>query len=129
MGATGVSYAFGPYVLNVDDRQLLRDGEEIPLTHKAFETLCALVARHGHMVSKRDLLHAVWPDSIVEENNLSQNISVLRKLLNVQGGEPYIVTVPKHGYRFNGRVTKPEVSSPPVGAAAPAEPLRTPQTH
>ena len=128
MGVTGVSYAFGPYVLNVDDRQLLRDGEEIPLTHKAFETLRTLVARHGHMVSKRELLHAVWPDSIVEENNLSQNISLLRKLLNIQGGEPYIVTVPKHGYRFNGRVTKPEVSSPPV-AAAPAEPLRTPQTH
>jgi len=95
------TYAFGTFVLDVSERQLLNRGEQIPLTPKAFETLSVLVSNHGHMVSKKDLLQMVWPDSIVEENNLSQNISLLRKLLGGQGDE-FIATVPKHGYRFTG---------------------------
>lgn len=114
--------AFGPFVLNVPERQLLRDGQEIPLTPKAFDTLRTLVANTGHVLSKNDLLKAVWPDSIVEENNLSQNISLLRKLLDDGTGTEYIATVPKHGYRFTAtcvefatRVMPPaqDISRPP----------------
>jgi DNA-binding winged helix-turn-helix (wHTH) protein len=118
------TYAFGTFVLDVSERQLLNRGEQIPLTPKAFETLSVLVSNHGHMVSKKDLLQMVWPDSIVEENNLSQNISLLRKLLGGQGDE-FIATVPKHGYRFTGRVSE--------GSAAISTPqadvFRPPETH
>ena len=119
------TYSFGPFILNVGDRQLLRNGEEISLTHKAFETLVALVSRQGHMVSKKELLRAVWPDSIVEENNLSQNISLLRKVLSGCGDSEYIVTIPKHGYRFNGRVSDEPIALPP----APQDVFKPPQTH
>ena len=118
------TYAFGTFVLNVSERQLLKSGEQIPLTPKAFETLSVLVSNHGHMVSKKDLLQMVWPDSIVEENNLSQNVSLLRKLLGGQGDE-FIATVPKHGYRFIARVS--EGSAPNV--TPQTEVFRPPETH
>ena len=118
------TYAFGPFMLNVTERQLMKSGDQIPLTPKAFETLSVLVSNHGHMVSKKDLLQMVWPDSIVEENNLSQNISLLRKLLGGQGDE-FIATVPKHGYRFIAPVA--EASAPIM--APQVEVFRPPETH
>jgi DNA-binding winged helix-turn-helix (wHTH) protein len=126
MSGDGKSYAFGPFVLNVTDRQLLLNGQEIPLTHKAFETLHVLVERRGHMVSKQELLKTVWPDCSVEENNLSQNISLLRKALNGAGASDYILTVPKHGYRFNVPVTS-EAAAEPLSPDLPD--FRPPQTH
>ena len=73
----------------------------MPLTPKVFDTLLALLENSSHVLTKKELMQQVWPDSFVEENNLAQNISILRKALG-QGkeGEHYIQTVPKRGYRF-----------------------------
>ena len=122
------TYTFGSFVLNVTERQLLKSGEQLPLTPKAFETLSVLVSNHGHMVSKKDLLQRVWPDSIVEENNLSQNISFLRKLLGGQGDE-FIATVPKHGYRFISRVSEgiAAIPAPQADISSSGDSLRAQQ--
>ncbi|MGH9945236.1 MAG: alpha/beta fold hydrolase, partial [Pyrinomonadaceae bacterium] len=105
------TYLFGPFLVDTGEGLLLRDGLPLPLTPKAFETLVALVRRSGHVVSKDELMREVWPDSFVEENNLSQNISQLRRILESAGGEGvvrYIETVPRRGYRFNAPVTAHE---------------------
>jgi DNA-binding winged helix-turn-helix (wHTH) protein/TolB-like protein len=90
-------YEFGPFQIDVIERRLLRDGEPQHLTPKVFDILLKLAENNGHVLSKDELLQAVWPDTVVEENNLTQNISVLRKVL---GDGPYIETVPRCGYRF-----------------------------
>jgi pimeloyl-ACP methyl ester carboxylesterase/DNA-binding winged helix-turn-helix (wHTH) protein len=90
-------YLFGNYVLDVDERRLLRDNEEIRLRGKLFDTLCVLVENSGKLVRKDAFMESVWPDSVVEENNLDYCISQLRKLLHPA---KYIETVPRHGYRF-----------------------------
>jgi DNA-binding winged helix-turn-helix (wHTH) protein/TolB-like protein/Tfp pilus assembly protein PilF len=95
-------YEFGPYQLNAGERLLRRDGEEIPVKPKVMDTLIVLVSNHGHVVSKEELLQSLWPDSFVEESNLTHNISLLRKVLEEQG--IYIQTVPKRGYRFVAEV-------------------------
>jgi DNA-binding winged helix-turn-helix (wHTH) protein len=74
-------YAFGPFVLEVRERRLLRDGQAVPLTVKAFDLLEALVRRPGRLVLKEELLSLVWPDAVVEENNLTVTMSALRKAL------------------------------------------------
>lgn len=97
----GHYYEFGPFRLVPDERLLLRDGEPVPLTPKAFETLVALVHRAGRLADKDELLREVWPDSFVEESNLAQNVFALRKVLGEgKKGQKYIETVPKRGYRF-----------------------------
>jgi TolB-like protein/DNA-binding winged helix-turn-helix (wHTH) protein len=94
-------YEFGPFQLNTAERQLLRDGQKISLTPKAFDTLVALIERRGRLVEKEELMSALWPDSFVEEGNLTNNVSVLRKALgDGENGSAYIETVPKVGYRF-----------------------------
>lgn len=99
-------YEFGPFRLEVKEHRLARHGRSIPLTGKAFATLYVLVERHGTLVSKRDLMSAVWPETTVEENNLDRNISILRKALGEKAsGGKYIETVPRAGYRFVGRLT------------------------
>jgi len=90
-------YLFDSYVLDVDERRLLRDNEEIRLRGKLFDTLCVLVENAGKLVRKDAFMESVWPDSVVEENNLDYCISQLRKLLHPS---KYIETVPRHGYRF-----------------------------
>lgn len=97
-------YEFGHFRIDPEERLLLRDGKPIPLTPKAFETLLALVENSGHVVRKDDLMKRVWPDAFVEEVNLAQNISAVRKALNGEG-EQYIETVPKLGYRFIVKVS------------------------
>ncbi|HKY30781.1 MAG TPA: alpha/beta fold hydrolase [Pyrinomonadaceae bacterium] len=101
------AYEFGNLRLNVREGLLLRHGEPIPLTPKAFETLVALVENSGHVLGKDELMKRVWPDSFVEDNNLSQNISQLRKALNASGesASQYIETIPRRGYRFKLPVT------------------------
>src|SRR5207244_3970045 len=88
-----------------DERLLLRAGAAVPLTPKAFDLLLALIAQPGHLLGKEALLKAVWPDSFVEENNLADNISKLRKALSEgENGQKFIETIPKCGYRFVAEV-------------------------
>src|ERR1044072_2074652 len=94
-------YEFGPFRLDPVKRRLLRDGEPVPLTPKAFETLLALVRQSGRTIEKDDLMKEIWPDAVVEENNLNQNISTLRRSLGDSRHESqYIATIPGLGYRF-----------------------------
>jgi TolB-like protein len=98
---TNAVYEFGPFRLEVREHRLVREGRPVPLTGKAFETLRVLVERHGTLVSKSDLMNAVWPETTVEDNNLDRNISTVRKALGEKAsGRQYIETVPRAGYRF-----------------------------
>jgi DNA-binding winged helix-turn-helix (wHTH) protein/TolB-like protein len=94
-------YAFGPFLLDTRERRLLREGEVVPLTLKAFDLLQVLVENQGHLLRKEELMRRVWPDAIVEENNLTVTISALRKALGEGPTDrQYIETVPRRGYRF-----------------------------
>src|SRR5262245_36685217 len=108
-------FEFGEFRLNPAERLLLRNDEPVALEPKVFETLLVLVRQHGRLVGKDELMQAVWPDTFVEEINLARNISTLRKALGQAGddsGQPFIETVPKHGYRFVAevRATSAEVT-------------------
>src|SRR5882724_670892 len=110
-------YQFGPFQLDTAEHRLLRDGVEVPLQRKAFEILCILVEQAGRLVTKEDLLRQVWPDTLVEENNLNKNISLLRKALGERAtGESYIETVPRVGYRFTTPVA--QIASTAASSAA-----------
>jgi TolB-like protein/DNA-binding winged helix-turn-helix (wHTH) protein len=107
-------YAFGPYRLDRETRLLTRDGSLVPLTPKVVDVLLLLVENRDRLVEKQELMRAVWPDSFVEESNLTQSISVLRKTLGSDaGGQPYIETIPKRGYRF----VTPVAEAPAQGLA------------
>ena len=95
-------YEFGDFRLDADKRLLLRrDGQIVPLKPKIFETLLYLVEHNRTVLEKDELMRAVWPDTVVEENNLSQNISQLRRALGETPDQHrYIVTVPGRGFRF-----------------------------
>lgn len=93
-------FVFGPYRLDPQQRLLFRGDEEIALTPRAFDTLLVLVEHHGRVLMKEDLMKAVWTDAVVEENNLTQSISRLRRVLNDTAAEAFIETVPRRGYRF-----------------------------
>jgi DNA-binding winged helix-turn-helix (wHTH) protein/tetratricopeptide (TPR) repeat protein len=98
-------YEFGPYRLEVAQRVLTRTGETIALTPKATEILILLVTNAGQLVEKDELLKEVWPDSFVEDSNLTQNIFQLRRTLGDERAEPkYIETVARRGYRFIANV-------------------------
>src|SRR5262245_36816428 len=99
-------YEFGDFRLDTGKRLLRRlDGTTVPLTPRVFETLLYMVEHHDTVLNKEQLMEAVWPDSIVEENNLSQNISTLRRIFGeTPGSHNYIVTVPGRGYRFVAQV-------------------------
>jgi Tol biopolymer transport system component/DNA-binding winged helix-turn-helix (wHTH) protein len=125
-------YEFGPFRLDAGEHLLLRDGAAVPLTPKALDLLLALVERHGHLQEKEELFKAVWPDTIVEESNLSSHIAVIRKALGEGGnGARYIETVPKRGYRFAAEVRdvtpvikqtrSPEHAESNVDATLPAD--------
>lgn len=72
-------YEFGPFRLDAAEHLLLRDGEVVPLTHIAFDLLLALVEQHGHLLEKDESLNKIWPDTFVEEANLSYNLTLSRK--------------------------------------------------
>ncbi|MCM3902784.1 MAG: winged helix-turn-helix domain-containing protein [Pyrinomonadaceae bacterium] len=94
-------YEFGRFRLDARERVLLRDRDLVPLTPKVFEILLALVEQSGHVVEKDDLMKRVWPDTFVEEGNLTQNVSLLRKALGeTPGGVQFIETISRRGYRF-----------------------------
>ena len=101
MNADAENYEFGEFRLEVGKRRLLRRGEPVSLTPKVFETLLQLVRHRGKVIAKDDLMRAVWPDTVVEENNLNQNISALRRVLGESRAEHrYIATIPGKGYHF-----------------------------
>jgi len=121
-------WAFGPFVLDVSERRLLRDGLPVSLTPKAFDLLCVLVMRHGHLVMKEQLLEQVWPDTAVEEASLNRCVSVLRKALgDGVAGQRYIETVPKRGYRFVATAMQLPPVAPAAEAETPAPPTPTAQ--
>ena len=94
-------YLFDGFRVDAVERILFKENREVALTPKVFDTLLVLVENSSHVLTKKELMQQVWPDSFVEENNLAQNISILRKALGEgKEGEHYIQTVPRRGYRF-----------------------------
>src|SRR5688500_3456478 len=121
-GASPV-YGFGPFVLDVTDRSLKRDGAAISLTPKQFDLLVALVESAGRLVEKDVLLQRVWPDVAVEEGNLTKGVFSLRQVLDRDAPARYIETIPKRGYRFVAPVTavSPGLTGPAVAEATAHE--------
>jgi Tol biopolymer transport system component/DNA-binding winged helix-turn-helix (wHTH) protein len=112
-------FSFDNYTLNSQERTLKRQDDTIALTPKVFETLLVLVENRDHIVSKEELLTSIWPEHFVEESNLTQNVSVLRKALGESAnGKKYIATFSGRGYRFVEPVLVAE--QPPVQACSPA---------
>ncbi len=115
-------YEFGPFLLDPAERVLTREGQPVPLTPKVFDLLLVLVENGGHLLGKKDLMEAVWPDSFVEEGNLTFSVSALRKALGEDRKEPqYIETVPRSGYRFVASVRVLGGESSAEGAVRPPE--------
>src|SRR5712691_11501676 len=96
-------FEFGPFRVDPVERVLLREGQSVALTSKLFDILLLLVENNGCVVEKERLMSEVWPGTFVEEGNLTQNISLLRKVLK-DDGHQYIQTVQRRGYRFFGHV-------------------------
>jgi DNA-binding winged helix-turn-helix (wHTH) protein len=107
-------YEFGPFRLEIAERRLTRDAALVPLTPKVFDTLVLLVERAGHLVTKGELMAALWGDMVVEEANLTKNIWLLRKALreDEDTDSPCIETVPKVGYRWVAPVRRVLVPAP-----------------
>src|SRR6185369_9148519 len=103
--SNSIYYRFGPYHLDEAERLLLRNGVKVPISPKVFDTLLILVQNAGKVMTKERLLQKVWPDTFVEEANLSVNVAALRKALGESDSE-YIETLPKRGYRFVATVIK-----------------------
>jgi serine/threonine-protein kinase len=117
-------FEFGPFRVDVRGRLVWRSGVLLDVPPKAVELLSALVGEAGEVVSKEDLLRLVWPDTFVEEANLSVNVSILRKALGEQpDGQPYIQTLARRGYRFVGHVTSAAAAAPRTLAVLPFRPL------
>jgi Tol biopolymer transport system component/DNA-binding winged helix-turn-helix (wHTH) protein len=110
-------HEFGPFLLDLERRVLTRGQQVVPLAPKTFDLLAFLVQRPGRAFSKQELMHALWPDTFVEEANLSFQIFVLRKALGEDGAR-WVETVPKHGYRFGAQV---RAAMPPD--QSPSEPV------
>lgn len=98
-------YEFGPFRLDTEEFRLHREGTPIQLKPKVFQLLLLLVRNSGHILTKAELMQEIWPDSFVEEHNLTVSIFALRKALGETDGYAYIETVPRRGYRFVAEVT------------------------
>jgi Tol biopolymer transport system component/DNA-binding winged helix-turn-helix (wHTH) protein len=114
-------FEFGPFQLDARERVLLCDRQPVPLPPKAFDTLLLLVRNHGRTLDKDEMMRQLWPDTFVEEVNLAQHVSLLRKTLGENRDEPrYIETVPRRGYRFIADVRAvDDVSQAPVSVKPP----------
>jgi TolB-like protein/DNA-binding winged helix-turn-helix (wHTH) protein/Tfp pilus assembly protein PilF len=120
-------YEFGPWQVDPQKLQLRRDGNVVPLPAKAAEILLVMLARSGETVSKDELMRSVWPDSCVEESNLTQNIFLLRKALGETAQHSsYIITIPGRGYRFVADVNEIGDAAAPPPAEDSAPPLKEP---
>jgi Tol biopolymer transport system component/DNA-binding winged helix-turn-helix (wHTH) protein len=111
-------YQFGPFLLDTLSRSLLKDGQPVRITKKAFEMLVVLVENAGEVVEKDVLLRTVWGTAHVSPNILTVNMTAIRKVLGPhEGGQPYIETLAGRGYRFVGEVKE-------IEQVAPAKPPR-----
>lgn len=118
-------YRFDDFDLLPKQRVLLRAGSRIPLTPRPLATLILLVERSGQTVSKEELFARVWNGASVEENNLTQSISTLRRILGEKRGENrYIATDPGRGYRFVAPVSRVLEEAGEAQESAPAEETR-----
>src|SRR5262245_6497678 len=134
-------YEFGPFRLDVVRHRLLRGDQPVPLTPRGFDTLLTLVRYAGRVVEKDELMRLVWPDTSVVDDNLTQQISSLRKALGDHSDEPtYILTIPRRGYQFLSPVRtvadepaadrRNEPSqAPAVAKAGPHEAAATSSSH
>jgi DNA-binding winged helix-turn-helix (wHTH) protein/Flp pilus assembly protein TadD len=114
-------YEFGGFVLDPERRLLAREGREpVAITGKAFDALVHLVRRAGQLVTRNELADALWPHTVVEDNNLSQTISQVRKALGdtEEAGPKFIATVPRRGYQFVAEVRLREARAAPAVAAS-----------
>jgi DNA-binding winged helix-turn-helix (wHTH) protein len=112
-------FEFGRFRLDRTERFLFQDGAAVPLSPRLFDTLLVLVENSGHLVEKNDLMQKVWNDVVVEENNLTQSISALRKILGDNlDGPKFIETIPKRGYRFVAPVKEVSEEEPGNDGAA-----------
>ncbi|MDO8681458.1 MAG: winged helix-turn-helix domain-containing protein [Acidobacteriota bacterium] len=103
----GQTFSFGQFQIDLSSRRLRCNGEAVAVTVKAFDILAALVEDAGRVVDKDELMRRVWPDAIVEEANLSQQIFLLRRVLGEDAKDHrFIATVPRRGYRFVAQVTQ-----------------------
>src|SRR5262249_20782961 len=116
------SFAFGPFVLDPEAGTLLCKGAPVPVSYRASLLLAAFLNRPGEVLTKSDLIDAAWQGAAVEENNLAVQIAALRKLLgqSPEGGE-WIITVPRVGYRFAGKVPDSDPAKAGVDAANDGE--------
>ena len=128
-------YAFDEFRLNVAERRLLHRDVKVALPEKAFETLCVLVKNCNRLVTRDTLLREVWKDTIVEENNLAKNVSLVRKVLRSHaGGRDFIETVRGHGFRFIANVSvlpssaAAHVGTAPADRTLPASPVKNSRT-
>ena len=113
-------YKFGDFAIDPVAKVLFRDGEPVHMTRKAVETLLVLVEHSGQVLTKDEIMRAVWSDRVVDEANLAQNIAVIRRTLGAAKGSPaYIETFPGRGYRLEGPVSA-EQQSPPAPAKVDA---------
>jgi DNA-binding winged helix-turn-helix (wHTH) protein/tetratricopeptide (TPR) repeat protein len=123
---TAASYRFGPFLVDGGSYRLLKDGEHVPLSPKIIDLLLFLAARPSVLVTKDELLKALWPDVAVTDNALTQAVSELRQALGDEAASPkYVQTVARRGYRFISAVepvTSPSVS-PAVGRVLPETPV------
>ncbi|HEV3216991.1 MAG TPA: winged helix-turn-helix domain-containing protein [Vicinamibacterales bacterium] len=116
--ASARQVAFGSFRLDLTKRRLWRDGRIVPLTPKVFDTLAVLVLHRDQVVEKDELMKLVWPGSFVAEDNLTHNISVLRKALGDFSDPPeFILTISRRGYRFIASVTELRADSGEASAA------------
>lgn len=112
-------YEFNGFRLEEDQRRLLFNGQSVPIKPKILDLLIFLIQMRGHLVVKEDLMREIWPDAIVEDNNITVSISILRKILDDRVKRQFIETVPRRGYRFVGEVA--EISAE-RGATGPVSP-------
>src|SRR5215831_6354091 len=123
--AIPANYSFGPFRLDVQGKTLFRGAEPIALSHRAVALLRVLIDCAGAPVPKDALMEAAWPGLAVEESNLTVQIAALRRVLREEpGGERWIETLPRRGYRFVGPVIANEPNSAPLVSVA-----GVPETH
>lgn len=112
MSEKAARHCFGPFVLDARTRVLMHDGVPLKLGPKVIQTLVILLAARGAVVTKDELIEAVWPEGFVEDGNLTQTIYMLRKTLRAHWDRPAIITLARRGYRFDADVTLAEATVP-----------------